>query len=220
MPALESLSSLGFEGRTWDVPGVLPGCPGAVKALKSLCKNVCVNFWALILPWARKEPTYINIWTARWLGKTRPILGTNGTCAWDKWTPSPGQNACSLLNCAGNCPACPVCPWDRCPARGVRKNVYVFCFYRFFCSLLAHSVKTTTHRHPKGPVTPIPANQRAGRGVENSGEGETYHETPPSPKYFWTPSHLWYTPQFGDAWAPKVVLKGALCTRPLSPPPN
>ena len=35
--SLESLSSLGFEGKTWDVPGILPGCPGPLGGVQKVC---------------------------------------------------------------------------------------------------------------------------------------------------------------------------------------
>ena len=31
---------------TWDVPGILPGCPGPRGCSKSLCKRVCAHFSA------------------------------------------------------------------------------------------------------------------------------------------------------------------------------
>ena len=39
VPSLESLSSLGFEESlrgTWDVPGILPGCPGPLGVFQKL----------------------------------------------------------------------------------------------------------------------------------------------------------------------------------------
>ena len=43
-PSLESLSSLGFEEGSWDVPGIWPGCPGPVGVFKKFVqkKFMCI----------------------------------------------------------------------------------------------------------------------------------------------------------------------------------
>ena len=40
-----SLSSLGLEGGSRDVPGILPGCPGPLGCSKSLCKKSSCTFF-------------------------------------------------------------------------------------------------------------------------------------------------------------------------------
>ena len=40
VPSLESVSSLGFEGRTLGCPGILPGCPGFVRIFRSLSSSL------------------------------------------------------------------------------------------------------------------------------------------------------------------------------------
>ena len=45
MPALESLSSLRFEGKNiWDVPGFLPGCPGPLAVFKKFVQKSSCPF--------------------------------------------------------------------------------------------------------------------------------------------------------------------------------
>ena len=45
VPALESLSSLGFEGGIWDVPGILPGCPGPLGIFKKFVPKKFVRIF-------------------------------------------------------------------------------------------------------------------------------------------------------------------------------
>ena len=45
VPALESLSSLGFEERIWDVPGILSGCPGPLGVFKKFVQKKFVRIF-------------------------------------------------------------------------------------------------------------------------------------------------------------------------------
>ena len=44
VPSLESLFCLGSREGTWDVPGILPGCPGPLGAFKKFVqKQLCAS---------------------------------------------------------------------------------------------------------------------------------------------------------------------------------
>ena len=64
--------------------------------------------------------------------KQEPSLGQMGPLPGTKWDPSLGQTGLSLLNSTVKSPFCPVCPWDDCPARAVRKMFMCFLFIGFF----------------------------------------------------------------------------------------
>ena len=59
VPSLESLSSLGSKRGIWDVPGILPGCPGPPGVFKKFVqkKRSCAFF----VPCLRRTPNYRSL---------------------------------------------------------------------------------------------------------------------------------------------------------------
>ena len=56
---------------TWGVPGILPGCPGSLGCLKSLCKKSSSSFFrSLMEPWMETDLRFL----VNWLEAARPTL--------------------------------------------------------------------------------------------------------------------------------------------------
>ena len=69
VPALESLSSLGFEERIWDVPGILPGCPGPLGVFKKFVQKNFVRIFRSLFSFeiiSVRMETQASAWNRFW----------------------------------------------------------------------------------------------------------------------------------------------------------